>query len=98
MGRYCTYPVDVPDDLHIHRSQEQLSPRKHTYSEASTAKLFLHAADVGFSYIVLVAGFYYAPTSDLDFDQDHGELLPEGAQVISLSFWESMKWHITSWW
>jgi Ca2+:H+ antiporter len=57
----------------------------------------LHTADVGFSYIVLVAGFYYAPSSAIDDDQGH-ELLPEGGHIISLTFWESMKWYITSWW
>jgi len=50
------------------------------------------------SYIVLVAGFYFAPPSAIDYDQGHGELLSEGRHIFSLTFWESMKWYITSWW
>lgn len=98
MGRYCDCPCHVSDDLYVHRGQEQLSQRQHTYSKAGVIKLFLHTADVSFSYLVLIAGFFFAPASPIDFDEGDGELLRKGTQIISLSFWESMKWHITSWW
>ncbi|KAF8635987.1 hypothetical protein AX15_000150 [Amanita polypyramis BW_CC] len=48
------------------------------------------------SYVVLVAGFYYAPPTAVDIDQGHSELL-DNTQTISLTFWQTMKWYFTSW-
>ncbi|KAF8630869.1 hypothetical protein AX17_005228 [Amanita inopinata Kibby_2008] len=52
------------------------------------------------SYLVLIAGFYFAPPSAIDIDQGHDNddsLLP-GAHAFSLTFWQAIKWYLTSWW
>jgi Ca2+:H+ antiporter len=51
------------------------------------------------SYIVLVAGFYFAPPTSADVDQGHDESqLTDTVQYVSLTIGEYVKWYLTSWW
>jgi len=53
------------------------------------------------SYLVLLAGFYFAPTSASDIDTGHiGSLAQLQALQLpaTLSAWQTVWWHLTRWW
>ncbi|KAJ3769069.1 hypothetical protein FB446DRAFT_238009 [Lentinula raphanica] len=56
------------------------------------------------SYLVLIAGFYYAPRAEDKLVDDHSEISGPGNLVSSmwqqydhLTFWEYMRWYLTGW-
>ena len=44
MGRYRHYPLRVPHDLHLHRSQEQLPPWKHSHTQVRGSGLICESS------------------------------------------------------
>ncbi|RDB17965.1 Low affinity vacuolar monovalent cation/H(+) antiporter [Hypsizygus marmoreus] len=47
------------------------------------------------SYLVLLAGFYYAPDTDVDVDQGH---LASAQEFSSLTVWQTVRWYLSSFW
>ncbi|EAU85949.2 hypothetical protein CC1G_02972 [Coprinopsis cinerea okayama7 len=48
------------------------------------------------SYLVLLAGFYFAPPSAVDIDTGHLETLQEYPAMLST--WQAIRWYLTRWW
>ncbi|TFK20001.1 hypothetical protein FA15DRAFT_647640 [Coprinopsis marcescibilis] len=48
------------------------------------------------SYLVLLAGFYFAPPTAVDIDMGH--LLASQEFPASLSAWGTIRWYLTRWW
>jgi len=52
-----------------------------------------------FSYVVLIAGFYYAPPSAVDIDQGHFNTAPSALQEFPpLTFFQTIRWYLQQWW
>ncbi|KAG5648441.1 hypothetical protein DXG03_005015 [Asterophora parasitica] len=49
------------------------------------------------SYLVLLAGFYYAPQTDVDVDQGHLSPPIPAHEFTSLTFWQYLRWYISLW-
>lgn len=52
-----------------------------------------------FSYLVLAAGFYYAPQTGPDSGQGHSDsTLTATQQFSALTGYQYTRWYLTSWW
>ncbi|KAJ3503728.1 hypothetical protein NLJ89_g8307 [Agrocybe chaxingu] len=50
------------------------------------------------SYLVLTAGFYFAPPTAVDIDQGHIGSLSNLQEFPALSFFQNIRWYISSFW
>ena len=52
-----------------------------------------------FSYVVLIAGFYYAPPAAVDIDQVHLNAASSALREFPpLTFFQTIRWHLQQWW
>lgn len=100
MGCYCHNPFYVLDDIYLHRSQEQLSPWKHSYPKVSLRRTYNIWANrvllLTFSYVVLLAGFYFAPPTAIDIDQGHIKSVSSALEFPALSWIQAARWYLDS--
>ena len=94
LGRHRYHSVYLPPHLHLHRSEEQLSPWQHSHYEVclitSSCAAFAYRP---LSYLVLLAGFYFAPQRPEEIDIGNLSIFnAEESQTMGSikSFWISL--------
>lgn len=50
------------------------------------------------SYLVLLAGFYFAPLTAIDIDQGHSKEISAMVEFPPLTFFQSLRWYLARWW
>jgi Ca2+:H+ antiporter len=48
------------------------------------------------SYLVLIAGFYFAPPTAVDIDQGHNAASAALREYPPLTVWQTLRWYLTA--